>query len=438
MTAFKDQWGNPVTADTREAVEALDGTVMAYLAMRVDIGDRLKEAFAADPEMPMALVTKVAFLKMFATAAMEEAANKTLTKAQDVFGKRDVSEREEAHLSAVSAWVRGEMEEACLRWEAILVDHPRDVFALKLSQLNRFYLGIGKDMRDAIGRAWYAWDQQVPGYGFMAGSYAFALEEAGDYARAEPLGREAVDIDPADVWAAHAVAHVLEMQGRSAEGLTWLDGLRTHWGDIHNFVHHAHWHRALFALDSGDSERALAIFDQDVWTDRVEDYLDLSNGAALLWRLRERGVPVEDRTGSVADLAEQKMADHGLIFSDCHIALALAQDGRPEPLSAFLDDMAEVAQGQGTQARVAKSVGQTLCRAAAADAQGEADVAIDLLLSARPQLYRIGGSHAQRDLFERMLIANTIKAGRGNLAKALISERLEARPGDTWGRAVSS
>lgn len=435
MTVYTDQWGNPVTAESREAVDALDATLMAYLAMRVDIGDRLKECFAADPTMPMALVTKIAFLKMFATAPMQEAAEKTLAKARAVFAERDTAPREVAHLEAVAAWVSGEMEAACIRWEAIAIDHPRDVFALKLSQLNRFYLGIGKDMRDAIGRAWYAWDEAVPGYGYMAGSYAFALEEAGDYARAEPLGRRAVELEPADVWAAHAVAHVLEMQGRSEDGLAWLDGLKGNWGKIHNFVHHAHWHRALFALDSGDADQALAIFDQDVWTEKVEDYLDLSNGAALLWRLKERGVDIGDRGQAVADLAERRSVDHGLVFSDCHIALAFSLAGRSERAAAFLSELPAVARGEGTQARVMAEVGKALCEAAMVEAKSPGD-AVSLLLSARPSLHRIGGSHAQRDLFARMLIVNAIDDDRTNMAKALLSERLESRRDDSWGTAV--
>lgn len=433
-----DLWGCPVTTESADAVDALNATLLAYLGMRVDIGDHLKSVFAADPDMPLALIVKGAFLKMFATAAMEEGARKTLAAANDAVVRRPVSTREEGHLSALASWVDGDMEAACRGWEEILVDYPRDVLALKLSQLNRFYLGVGKDMRNAIGRTWYAWDESVPGYGFIAGSYAFALEEAGDYARAEPMGRRAINLEPADVWAAHAVAHVLEMTGRSADGLAWMNGLKDHWGEIHNFVHHAHWHRALFALNTGDAEGALAIFDQDVWTEKVEDYLDLSNGASLLWRLEERGVDIGRRPDTVADLALKKARDHGLVFADCHVALALAMAGRGEEMSDFLDDLDRFAARSGTQAQIAADVGRTLCMAVVADAAGDADQAVDLLLSARPRLHRIGGSHAQRDLFDRMLIANAIRSGRSTLSRALLSERRETRPMDPWAQSFSS
>ncbi|MDW3207048.1 MAG: tetratricopeptide repeat protein [Alphaproteobacteria bacterium] len=436
MRERTDLWGCPVTTEDASAVDGLNATLMAYMGMRVDIGDHLKSVFAADPDMPMALIVKGAFLKMFATAAMDEGARRTLAAARDAVTRRPVSTREEGHLSALTDWVAGDMESACRSWEAILVDHPRDVLALKLSQLNRFYLGVGKDMRNAVGRAWYAWDESVPGYGFIAGSYAFALEESGDYARAEPMGRRAIEMEPADIWAAHAVAHVMEMTGRSDEGLAWLNGLKDHWGSIHNFVHHAHWHRALFALDLGDVQQALAIFDNDVWTDKVEDYLDLSNGASLLWRLEERGADIGHRPDAVAELALKKARDHGLVFADCHVALALAMAGRGEALSDFLDDLTRFATRSGTQAQVAADVGRTLCMAAVADAAGDAGQAVELLLSVRPHLHRIGGSHAQRDLFERMLIVNAIRSERIALSRALLSERRENRPEDDWARAL--
>lgn len=435
MSEHRDLWGLPLTTDSAVAADSWNETILAYLGMRVDIGDKLKSVLAADREMPMAMIAKGAFLKMFATAKMDAMARETVVSARLVLDRRGATEREHCHLDALAAWVRGDMEGACALWDTILVDHPRDVLALKLAQLNRFYLGIPTGMRDAFARAWHAWDEGVPGYGFIAGSYAFGLEEAGDLDRAEALGRRAIEIEPADIWAAHAVAHVFESRADPKAGLEWLDGLRDHWGGIHNFVHHAHWHRGLFALDAGDSETALAIFDADVWTDRVEDYLDLSNGASLLWRLAEAGMPLGGRMVGVADLAEKLAFNHALAFSDCHIAVALALDGRVETLSSFVADLDKSARrGAGTQARVLEFVARGLCDAVAADAAGEAGEACGLLLAARSSLWRIGGSFAQRDLFERMLIVNAIKAGRLSLAKALVSERLEQRPNDVWAR----
>ena len=79
-----------------------------------------------------------------------------------------------------------------------------------------FYRANARDMRDRIARALPRWSPSTPGYSVVLGMYAFGLEEAGDYVRAEATGRAALDAEPLDCWAHHAVAHVMEMQGRAA------------------------------------------------------------------------------------------------------------------------------------------------------------------------------------------------------------------------------
>ena len=83
----------------------------------------------------------------------------------------------------------------------------------------------------------------------------FALEECGQYAAAEPAGRRAIELDPGDMWAAHAVAHIMEMQGRRGEGIAWLSGLAPNWEGGNNLQHHLWWHCALFHLEHGDTAR---------------------------------------------------------------------------------------------------------------------------------------------------------------------------------------
>lgn len=46
--------GCPVTAADPRSVALLDRTVSAYLGFRKDIGDRLKETLAAEPQLMMA------------------------------------------------------------------------------------------------------------------------------------------------------------------------------------------------------------------------------------------------------------------------------------------------------------------------------------------------------------------------------------------------
>src|SRR3546814_1378842 len=78
----------------------------------------------------------------------------------------------------------------------------------------------------------------------------------------------------------------MEMQDRPQEGVAWVAGLEHAWGACNNFAYHIHWHRCLFLLDQGDAAAVLRHYDSDVRGDQSEEYLDISNAVALLWRLR--------------------------------------------------------------------------------------------------------------------------------------------------------
>src|SRR3546814_11029596 len=71
--------------------------------------------------------------------------------------------------------------------------------------------------------------------------HAFGLEETGDYARAEAAGRRALDIQPLDCWAHHAVAHVMEMQGRAEDGIGWMLAREPHWSGADNLFRVPNW-----------------------------------------------------------------------------------------------------------------------------------------------------------------------------------------------------
>ena len=78
-----------------------------------------------------------------------------------------------------------------------------------------------------------------------------------------------------------------------------------------------------------------------------------------------------------------------------------------------------------------------LCRGIRAFAEGDNDGAVRLLEPAISELARIGGSHAQRQLWEDTLIVAYLRAGHGDKAARRISARLDCRPSardEAWSR----
>lgn len=437
MTVQSDCWGNEWTAKDAETLRLFDQVVLKYMAMRTDVGDTMKQLFGRDAEMPMAHIAKAAFLKMFALASMDARAAKTVAQARALLEQGDGgTEQERQHLVAIDKWVSGDMRGAINVWQHILLTYPRDVLASKFAHFNLFYLGDIDGMRNTMARLLYSWNRDDPGYGFMLGNYAFTLEEAGEYARAEAAGREAVEMNPSDIWAAHAVAHVCEMQTRPQEGSSFLNDLAGNWSAIHNFRHHAEWHRALFNLELGEYDAALEQYDKRVWTETADDYLDVSNGVALLWRLENEGVDVGDRWSVLAEKASGRIHDHRLLFADLHYVIALIRTDHMALASEMRESMASYAtRSQETQSSITDCVGVPIVDALFDIAAGRNGKALDRLLPVRDSFNLIGGSKAQRDLFDRITVTAAIADGRKEVARALLAERLETRPLQHWNRS---
>jgi tetratricopeptide (TPR) repeat protein len=429
----KDCRGLEMTAASEAAIEAYDRTIRAYLCFARDTGEQLKAVYKADADMPMAHCLKGYFFQLFSNPALHPKAEQSLGAAKKAASARGANAREQMHIAALAAWRLGDLREATDIWEEILIEHPLDILALKLGHFTHFYLGDAAELRDSVARVTPLWSESTPDYGYVLALRAFGLEESGDYAAAENAGRRAVEINPEDAWAVHAVAHVLEMQGRAREGIAWIEGLAPHWQKGNNFRFHVGWHQALFHFEREQYDRVLALYDGTFRAERTDDILDLSNAIAMLWRLEDEGVSVGRRWEELADIAEKRGRDHVLAFADAHFVMALAGAGRLDKAAAMAHSMAHASRdGRVTEAPVLAGIGAAIADAIVAFRRGDPAAAVDRLYLFRGDVRLIGGSHAQRDVFARLLILAALKAGKAKLARALLAERAARNPNSAW------
>ncbi len=422
-----DCFGLAMTAASPEAARRYDEVLRAYLGFRRDTGHHLKQALAADDGLFMGHCIKGYFFKLMALPALEQKALQCAATARE-FAKV-VSARECEHLAALEAWCDGDMVGCTTRWEGILIDHPRDVLALRLAHFCHFYSGDSTAMRDSVARILPAWEAGEPGAGFVHGMYAFGLEECGDYAAALSMGEGAVRDNAGDIWAVHAVAHVHEMTEARGAGIAWLKSTEEGWSGCNGFANHVWWHRALHHFELEQYDEAVALYDGRFRAEPTEDYLDISNAAAMLWRLERIGVGAGGRWEELADIAEKRTHDHLLVFADLHFAIALAAAGRFDALDALIESMRAAGAGRRTtQEQLAARVGATLARAVGACYQGDFDLALRLMLPLRYHVRAIGGSHVQRDIFSLMLIDAALNNANFALARALLCERTALKP----------
>ncbi|MEM6487449.1 MAG: tetratricopeptide repeat protein, partial [Pseudomonadota bacterium] len=288
--------------------------------------------------------------------------------------------------------------------------------------------------RDGIARVLPHYRPGHRHYGYVQGMYAFGLEEAGDYAAAERHGKIAVGENPGDAWSVHAVAHAFEMTGRGEEGLAFTAALEPDWGQVNNFRYHLHWHRGLYLLEQNRTAEVLALYDAEVGADPDSGfYLDMLNCSSMLWRLEMQGVDVGDRWQALAGVAAKRSGEEELIFVTLHYAMALIAAGRPGQIDALEAHLEAWAAKPTTQGAIVAAVGLPLFRAMRLLRVGRAGEALAALLPLRYAIDPIGGSHAQRDVFQMALITAAEAAGQPRMARALLAERVALKPHGCWG-----
>ena len=419
--------GLALTTSSADAAKHIDQAVAAFMNYGTTAGAQVKSALDRDPAFVLALCLRGYFFLMLENKALLPRVKQTLDDIAPHLGA--ATTREQLHVKALAAWAAGDIMAACRHWEEVLTEAPLDLMALKLHHTMTFYTGRSQVMRSVVSGVLGAWSDQVPDYGCVQGMYAYALEECGAYDQAERWGRQAVERNPGDLWAIHSVAHVLEMQGRSAEGVKWLDYTPEQWASKNPFKAHVWWHAALFMLSQGENDRALDLYDKALCSVNSEQYVDVSNQAALLKRIAMSGVDVGHRWQALAEHSEKRIHDHMLPFRDAHFSLALAANGNFEVARKHIESMAAFsAQGQGWRVETTRDVLIPLCEAMIAYEAGDHDKAIDLMWPLRHDIATIGGSHAQRDLFAQIMCDAAARSSRRAVARSLLSERVRSRP----------
>jgi hypothetical protein len=428
-----DKWGNPVSYQSREAVRGLEQAIEKLHAYQADPLADIDAVLAEHPGFVMAHAFRAGMLATATDRAFEPEFRKSV-EAAEALGA-GANERERGYIAAARAWLDGDFERGSECWGRIAIAWPRDSLAIQLAQLSDFFLGYSHMLRDRVARVLPHWDRSMPGYGFIRGMYAFGLEESGDYVRAEAIGREAVGINPQDGWAVHAVAHVMEMQGRDEDGIEWLASTASGWSPNSMFAYHNWWHKALFHLDRCEFKAAIELFDQRVSAGGFGQALELVDGSALLWRLATAGQDVGNRWTDIAEKWASRV-EHGIYaFNDLHAMLAFVATGRKDAQQALIRTLEQVAAGRGTNAMMTREIGLPAARGIEAHGRGDDQMAIDLLLPLRGKANRFGGSHAQRDIFSWTLVAAATRSGDKALASAMLAERLAGKPDSLLNQA---
>lgn len=424
MMRINDIQGYALSGANGAAVDAYE---QASHEFRCFTGDPLagaQAAIALSPDMPMAHAL-VAWLNLLGTdPAGIEPARHALAQAS----RLPATEREALHLKAIGQLIDGHWHACGRTLEDLSIGWPLDTLALQAGHQVDFFTGHSRMLRDRIARAMPHWQSGRPGRHAVLGMLAFGLEEMGDYAQAERLGREAVELERCDGWAWHAVSHVLEMQGRREEGIAWLQSDDSAWSERSFLVVHNTWHLALFHLELGDTAQVMALMDRCIVAASSAVVVEMIDASSLLWRLHLRGVDVGTRWQALADRWAPLAEAGNYAFNDMHAMMAFVGAHRHDDAQRLLASQLRAVHGAGDNAGFLRDVGCETTQAIADFGAGRYGLCADRLRSVRSHAHRFGGSHAQRDLIDQTLIVAAERDGQVSLAQALRNERTRAWP----------
>jgi tetratricopeptide (TPR) repeat protein len=341
----------------------------------------------------------------------------------------DADDPARRHAEAARAWLDGDPALAAERYGAIVVERPHDVLALVTAHALDFRLGDQRMLRDRLAQALPAWNAAMPGYASVLAMYAFGLEENGEYRRAEEMARRALAIDPSHPGAIHALAHVMEMEGRAREGLAFLDATKEAWITAPGLCVHLAWHRALFQVEADDSVSALATYDAQIVSSREAPMPALADASALLWRLELRNVPLGERWRDLADRWERQPLVPGMRpFFLVHAVIAFAAAGRTASAARALLALPRVGTRDASAPLLEKVLAAPLCEALLAFAGGDYAACIEWLRPVHAIAHRCGGSLAQCDIVHLTFTEAALRARKPRLAGMLLGERCAQKP----------
>jgi hypothetical protein len=417
----RDRYGLRLTAGA-EAVTAYNRGVGQLLRLEQGALPAIASAIALDPTFALGHAALALLGHEFCAPVEVE------SRLRDArLHARRSTARERSHVDAVVRHVSGDSAPLLRHLES----HPRDALLLAVAVPTIAFAGV----TNVPEQAWRIVESCAPAYGddwWFTGLLAFVHQEQGRFDQAMDLSCRSLAVEPGAGHSAHARAHAHYETADHAAGLSWVDGWITGAGARAESLVHFSWHAALHELSVGDLEAVRRRYDEQLRPTPAMGCRTLVDSGSLLWRWAltpgSRAVPgLED---VLAAVDQELVRCPPTPFMAMHAAIALCAADDADGLATLARSCSSASDR--TQAEVAAPLARALRRMVLGDASGAADAIARL----QPQLWRVGGSDAQREVVEETRICALVRAGRQAEALRLVDRRLDRRRcrRDEWFR----
>nr|WP_175802456.1 tetratricopeptide repeat protein [Burkholderia anthina] len=425
--ARHDRYSLPLSTTSDLAAERYRAGIDLLLSLWPGAAETLDAAIAADPDFALAYAARARLHAIRAEATDARAKIATALERVECNG----TERERGHVAVLSLAINGQSAKALAGALAHADRWPRDIVILSLP-LGAFGLFAFSGMADHDQARVDLCERHARH--FDANDWWFltyrgwAHGENGDVRLGRALTERALELRRHNVNAAHAVAHVLYESGANDDAQAMIDGWLPEYdrsGVLHS---HIAWHAALIALERGDTDRALSIYNAHVAPSASlgVPINVVSDTASFLWRMQAYGHAVPDGMwDDAARYASGYFTQAGFPFADVHMALIAAATGDNAALGQRVDALTALVD---TAKLPAGPVVPAICRAALAFAEDDPARCAEILEPVAREVVRIGGSGAQREIVQDTLLVAWMRSGNVAKARALLDERLHRRP----------
>jgi tetratricopeptide (TPR) repeat protein len=424
--AFEDLYGLPVSTPSEAAARAYRQGIELMLSAWPGASDAFDLAIELDPDFALAHAARSRQHLIYAEmpAAQEKAA------AARRLAARNATAREKSHVEILALTTEGQSARALENTLAHLESWPRDALMMSLP-LGAFGLFAFSGMQDHDSARVGLCERYAGNYGedwWFLTYLGWSHTENGDVALGRRITERAFNLRRENAHALHALAHAMFEDGSTAEAEKLISG----WLPIYDrsglMYGHVAWHEALLALEQGATDKAGTIYQERIApkVTRAAPLNAMTDGVSLLWRLHACGHPVPaDAWSELAEYSERRFPRAGNSFIDVHMAMLAAMSGNGSALENRLADLDTRRAGGKLPAG---PVVPEICRAAHAFAEQRFQACVKILEPVTADVVRIGGSHAQREMIEDMLLLALMKSGDAAKARDLLDLRLHRRP----------
>ncbi len=421
ITSTFDSFGSPTTSPAA-ALSGINDFAEGFVAYQT----RAVNVIETADNYPDSALANIYAGMLWMFLERPEAPEKSIPYAQRARLAGGLDRREQGLLSLLEAWQRHDYQQVLKIGEQLCGEYPQDLPLMKVVQYHAFNAGDAALMLKLALAGESANAHLAPIHSMIA----FGYEQSHHIAEAEVAAMRALAIDPDEPWAHHALAHVHLSRGTINDGLSILSGSSPSWDGLNSFMFtHNWWHVALFEIANGEVDAALKIHDERCWGIQPEYSQDQIGAVSLLARLELADVDVGNRWQDLLPFLESRQNDVVQPFLSLQYLYGLARAHSPlaDELMSLIrmqSESPQVEQDRGLW----RDVGIPAAEGMYAHAHGDHERAARELATVRSTLWRTGGSHAQRDLFEQVLLDARLRSGQWQLARKTLEQRRHWEP----------